>query len=467
MASYYCEGTVTLVAGSKAVAGNGTAWQTALISGGNIIVEAAGNVLPIASVNADNLITAELAWSGASGTYSYAIQRDTAYLKTLDTNSQNLAYLLAELRRGTIFKYDVAGPLDGRSVYDGRQAGFAYLATDPGELSEEDSSKLYVKLSATAGDWAGPFTYGTGPQGAKGEPGPYTEIIAGNVQTLAAGQPASVTRRQIDADTVALDFAIPKGADATGDVTGPSGATAGRLAAFDGQTGKVLKDSGVDAAFVPQRVRLRVFTASATYVPDPKMSFAILECWGGGGGGGGAAQTASGTINGGGGGGSGGKSTRVVTRADIGASQPVIIGAAGSGGAAGANQGGAGGSTSVGSLCVANGGAGGLGAAAQGSGGGGAGGAGGTGDLIVPGCAGIIGNRFAATTAITYGRFGGDGLQGVGFGGALVAGNAGTAGSGYSAGGGGGSDYSGLGSKAGGNGAPGLVIITEYCGVSS
>ncbi|WP_286675508.1 hypothetical protein [Rhizobium sp. CSW-27] len=38
---------------------------------------------------------------------------------------------------------------------------------------------------------------------------------------------------------------------------------------------------------------------------------------------------------------------------------------------------------------------------------------------------------------------------------------------GYSAGGAGGSDYSGLGSKAGGNGAPGLVIITEYCGVSS
>lgn len=242
MSSYYSTGTVTLVAGSKAVAGNGTAWQTALVSGGNIIVEAAGNVLPIASVVADNLITAELAWSGASGTYPYAIQRDTAYLKSLDANSQNLAYLLAELRRGTIFKYDVAGPLAGRAVYDRRPEGFAYLATDAGAAGEEDSSKLYVKLSTTAGDWAGPFAYGAGPKGVQGDPGLYRNIIAGNVQTLPAGQVATASMVAVDPGTVRLDLGIPKGQDGAGDLVGPAGARDGWPLAFDGSSGKKAKE---------------------------------------------------------------------------------------------------------------------------------------------------------------------------------------------------------------------------------
>jgi hypothetical protein len=157
MTSYYSTGTISLVSGSKTVTGNGTAWATALITGGNIIVEAAGNLLPIAAVVDDETITAELAWTGASGTFNYAIQRDTAYLKTLDTNSQNLAYLLDELRKGTIFKYDQDGTLADRAIYDGKPKGFAYLVT------EGETANLYVKRSSGAGDWAGPFAYGAGP----------------------------------------------------------------------------------------------------------------------------------------------------------------------------------------------------------------------------------------------------------------------------------------------------------------
>lgn len=241
MTSYYSVGTVTLVTGSKTVSGNGTVWATALITGGNIIVEAAGNVLPIASVVDDDTITAELAWTGASGTYAYAIQRDTAYLKTLDVNSKTLAEMLAEIRQGTIFKYDVAGPGADRNIYDTKSKGFAYLATDG------TNPQLYVKLSATSGDWAGPFAYGTGPQGEQGIAGPYTEIVAGTVTTLASGSAATVAARVVDADTVALDFGIPKGVDGTGtgDLVGPSGATDNRLAAFSGPTGKLVKDSGL------------------------------------------------------------------------------------------------------------------------------------------------------------------------------------------------------------------------------
>ena len=48
--SYYSTGSVTLTNGSAVVTGNGTGWQLALISGGNVIVQAPGNVLPIVRV---------------------------------------------------------------------------------------------------------------------------------------------------------------------------------------------------------------------------------------------------------------------------------------------------------------------------------------------------------------------------------------------------------------------------------
>jgi hypothetical protein len=235
--SYYSTGTVTVSNGSTTVTGTGTAWQIALITGGNIFVQAPGNPMPIDEVVSDTEITSELEWTGTTGTYGYRIQRDTAYLKTLDANSENLAYLLSEMRQGTLFKYDQAGTFAGRDIFDDRTKGFAYLVTD-GEAAE-----LYVKLSAASGDWAGPFAYGTGPVGPQGDSGPYTEIIAGTVTTLTAGSSATVSARTVDADTVALDFGIPKGVDGagTGDVVGPASTADGAIAAFDTTTGKLIK----------------------------------------------------------------------------------------------------------------------------------------------------------------------------------------------------------------------------------
>ncbi|MGV0817112.1 hypothetical protein [Martelella sp. AMO21009] len=71
----YTTGTITLTNGSAAVAGNGTGWATALIAGGVIYPQAAGNPLPIASVDSDTAITAATEWVGATGTYAYALQR--------------------------------------------------------------------------------------------------------------------------------------------------------------------------------------------------------------------------------------------------------------------------------------------------------------------------------------------------------------------------------------------------------
>jgi hypothetical protein len=180
--SYYSTGTVSLTNGSAVVTGIGTGWQLALISGGNVIVQAPGNLLPIASVDSDTQITAELEWTGATGTYAYTVQRDTAYLQSLDQNSQNLSYLLSELRAGTIFKYDQSGDLASRDLYDARPKNFGYLVTIGVSQPE-----FYVKASNTDGDWAGPFPYGTGPVG------PAPALGIGSVATLPAGQPATAS----------------------------------------------------------------------------------------------------------------------------------------------------------------------------------------------------------------------------------------------------------------------------------
>ncbi|APO74278.1 hypothetical protein AM571_CH01443 [Rhizobium etli 8C-3] len=97
MTAPYTSGQVTLVNGSAAVVGVATGWATALIAGGVLFVEADGNALPILGITDDTHLTAAVKWKGASGTYPYAIVRDTAYLQQLTTNSQALAALVQEL----------------------------------------------------------------------------------------------------------------------------------------------------------------------------------------------------------------------------------------------------------------------------------------------------------------------------------------------------------------------------------
>jgi hypothetical protein len=205
-----------------------------------------------------------------------------------------------------------------------------------------------------------------------------------------------------------------------------------------------------------QSVKIQVFTASGTYTPSAGMVYCIIEAIGGGGGGGGATSTnGGGTTNyaSGAGGGAGGRSVLIAAAADIGASKAVTIGAAGSAGSAG-------GTTSVGTICVANGGSGG------GSGGsgnpnvGGLGGTAGTGTITATGMPG--GSSFSATTSGAgigaSSPYGGGGRTPFG-----VGSTNGAAGTGYGSGGSGAFSQADGTSKSGGAGAPGIVIITEYC----
>jgi hypothetical protein len=204
----------------------------------------------------------------------------------------------------------------------------------------------------------------------------------------------------------------------------------------------------------------RVFTTSGTYTPTTGMRQALIRMVGGGGGGGGCSGTASMWFAGGGGG-SGGYAEKLVTAAQVGASQTVTVGAAGTAGT-GTSGGGSGGTSSVGSLCTATGGTGGgcanSGAAVPlgGPGGGGTGG-----DFIVAGGPGQ-GGSYNSTSAGAGSPGGAGGSSPLGGGGPGTMGAVGSNGMGYGGGGGGaGTNTSGA-VYNGGAGIGGLVIITEY-----
>jgi len=202
-----------------------------------------------------------------------------------------------------------------------------------------------------------------------------------------------------------------------------------------------------------------------TYTPSaPEVQCAIVECIGAGGGGGAAWSTLANTLFQGGGGGGGGYSRKTVTKAQIGVSQAITVGTGGIGGASG--PGGAGTASSFGTLCIANGASGGNWGNFDTNPDAGAGGAPGTGDIAIAGSPGHFG-WFSRTIMDSY-TMSGNGAPGPLGGGSFsptLAG--GVAGTGYGAGGAGGSMYNGGGLRAGGAGAGGLVIVTEFGGRGS
>lgn len=209
-------------------------------------------------------------------------------------------------------------------------------------------------------------------------------------------------------------------------------------------------------------------TANTTFVPDPFMLFAIVECVGGGGGGGGINTGGSNSFSAGGGT-AGSYSRSLLTAAAIGASQSVTIGAAGAAGAAGGGNGGNGGTTSFGSLCTAPGGGGGTGNnndAANWKGPGASGGVG-TGNVAAFGGApGTTGPSFTGTFIVYSG---GGGSSPFGSGGvpvfAAISTAAGLAGSGNGSGGSGACSVApgAAQTAAGGAGTAGLCVVTQFC----
>jgi hypothetical protein len=214
-----------------------------------------------------------------------------------------------------------------------------------------------------------------------------------------------------------------------------------------------------------------VYTGSSqTYTRPANLTYAIVEVLGGGGGGGGAPATTSATNASAGGGGAGGYARSILSAATIGTSQTVTVGIGGAGGAAGNNSGTAGGTSSFGSLVVATGGSGGGSTSPLGftSGVGGDGGIGTAGDILCGGEPGFNGWGFRNNEVLCF-AISGHGASSIYGGGGkskVAASAAGAAATNFGSGGSGGANASGSGSSdpavAGGDGSPGIVIVTEF-----
>jgi hypothetical protein len=216
-------------------------------------------------------------------------------------------------------------------------------------------------------------------------------------------------------------------------------------------------------------VNNQVFTTSGTYTPTTGMLYCNIQCLGGGGAGGGTEATGSAEYAAAPGGGAGEYAAGIFSAATIGASRAVIIGAAGIG-AAGA-AGGNGGNTNVVAVITALGGSG----AALGEAGnstsypGAPGGTGGTGgDYRSQGFTGetatMIGVLSGPTIAYGFAAGGSGANSQLGAGGLWNFPGDGFPGNGYGSGGGGAAASSGAAAQTGGDGSPGIVIITEYIG---
>lgn len=213
-------------------------------------------------------------------------------------------------------------------------------------------------------------------------------------------------------------------------------------------------------------VNIQVISATGTYTPTTGMLYCIAEIVGSGAGGGGVASTTVSQFSGAAGGSAGEYARGVFSAATIGASQSVTIGAAGAGGAAGNNNGSNGNTTSFGALMTAAGGVGGGGDAAQSAGSTVVGPTGG--GVISPGtggsfrCSGGTGGTSHVSPVANIIN-GGNGGQSMFSGGAVGTLNiAGSAAVGYGGGGSGASRIASQTAAAGGAGAPGVCIVTEF-----
>jgi len=232
--------------------------------------------------------------------------------------------------------------------------------------------------------------------------------------------------------------------------------TAGNVVTTDGAGNLTLQPpSGFTS------INTQTFTSSGTYTPSAGLSYATVEVIGSGGGGGGV-DSAIGSSAAAGGGGAGAYARSTLTAATIGASQVITIGAGGAGGAAGNNNGSNGASSSFGALVTADGGSGGFGASASVTvpalGIYGAGGGAGTGQLVTNGDSGFLGVGWGAGL-IGIGGQGGNSFYGIG--GEQLVNLPGANGFNFGSGGGG-AGSGNTGNAAGGNGADGVVIVTEF-----
>lgn len=148
MTTLYSDGTISVANGSTTVTGVGTAWATALVSGG-LLIAPTGAIGIVSAVVSDTSLTLKRPWGGASLSGSaYDIELRSADAATAVWANQRLAEIIARVNAGTFLDFDATGTLAERAAYDGAAKGFVYCQDDV------EPFLVSIKQSATSGDWS-------------------------------------------------------------------------------------------------------------------------------------------------------------------------------------------------------------------------------------------------------------------------------------------------------------------------
>ncbi|CAM3509515.1 fusion protein [Agrobacterium radiobacter] len=197
--TWYGDGTATVAVGSRTVTGTDTGWLTEVagltpIKVGDKYGIHVGRPIVIEQIISDTELLLADDWPGPAQTDApYKVELTSPTIAAVEAMRRLLASLsngnldsLSEITVGTddipigigpgVFgtinkftlkdgvQFDVAVPnMAGRAAYNGAAAGFRVLVADIGD----GRSALYIKNSATSGDWSVPY-YITGPVGPAG-----------------------------------------------------------------------------------------------------------------------------------------------------------------------------------------------------------------------------------------------------------------------------------------------------------
>lgn len=197
--TWYGDGLATVAAGSRTVTGTNTGWLTGVagltpIKAGDKFGIHVGRPIVIEKIISNTELLLADDWPGPAQTDEpYKIELTSPTIAAVEAMRRLLASLsngnlesLSEISVGTddipigigpgVFgvvnkytlkdgvQFNVAVPnIAGRAAYNGSAAGFRVLVADIGD----GRTALYIKNSATSGDWSVPF-YITGPVGPAG-----------------------------------------------------------------------------------------------------------------------------------------------------------------------------------------------------------------------------------------------------------------------------------------------------------
>lgn len=168
--STYHAGSISVAAGGSAVTGALTAFLSQ-VKPGDTLLKGNGFAV-IETVPSNTSLTLALPWNGTMLTNEadYRILRTGVGWHSVVEVNTRLTAIVAAIEAGLGFKPDATGTLADRATNNAAAKGFIFVRTDVVPF------QIYIKASATSGDWAGPTSM-QGNAGLPGAPGATTADV--------------------------------------------------------------------------------------------------------------------------------------------------------------------------------------------------------------------------------------------------------------------------------------------------